>query len=461
MIKNNQHIFNRLQVLVDAAIIALSYVFAWYLRLKSGIFPNKGGVLPTEIYMAALLFIVPGYLALYYCFRLYTPRRSRSWRMELWNIARANGIGLMAIILILYFIRQGDFSRQMLLFFFCSNTILESLSRTIIRYLLQQIRKKGFNQKHIILIGGSRVSEQYLEKMQNNPQWGYHVLGILSNTLVKEEIYHGVTVLGDINRLSQILEQNQLDEVVITLGMSEYQMLEGIVDICEKAGVHTKFVPDYGNVIPTRPYIEDVQGIPVINIRRIPLDIPFNQWIKRMVDLCGAIIALLLFSPIMLVTAVLVKVTTEGPVIYKQERVGFQNQRFHIYKFRSMVVQDEELEKKEWSKEDDPRITPVGKWIRKTSIDEMPQFFNVLKGEMSLVGPRPERPQFVEKFKNEIPRYMIKHQVRPGMTGWAQVNGYRGDTSIRKRIEHDLYYIENWTLGLDLKIIIQTLLKGF
>lgn len=256
---------------------------------------------------------------------------------------------------------------------------------------------------------------------------------------------------------------------VDTVGSGKTYALKGmavvtagrIVKMCEKSGVHTKFIPDYNNVIPTKPYTEDLQGLPVINIRRVPLSDPLNKWMKRGVDIFGAIVAIILFSPVMIVTAIMIKKTSPGPLIFSQERVGLQNRPFKMYKFRSMIVQDEKKEKKGWTTKDDPRVTTVGRFIRKTSIDELPQLFNVLRGDMSLVGPRPERPQFVEKFKEEIPRYMIKHQVRPGLTGWAQVNGYRGDTSIKKRIEHDLYYIENWTLGFDFKIIFLTFFKGF
>ena len=182
---------------------------------------------------------------------------------------------------------------------------------------------------------------------------------------------------------------------------------------------------------------------------------------KRIVDVFGAIVAIILFSPLMLIATIGIKLTSRGPLIYKQERVGLHNRPFQMYKFRTMEVQKEEEEKKGWTTKNDPRVTPIGRILRKTSIDEMPQFFNVLKGDMSLIGPRPERPLWVEKFKEEIPRYMIKHQVRPGLTGWAQVNGYRGDTSIRKRIEYDLYYIENWTMGFDMKILFLTFFKGF
>ena len=216
-----------------------------------------------------------------------------------------------------------------------------------------------------------------------------------------------------------------------------------------------------GNIIPTRPYTEDLLGLPVINIRYVPLSNTFNAFVKRCMDVVGSIVCIILFSPVMLLSAILVKATSKGPLIFTQERVGLHNKPFQMYKFRTMYVQTEEEEQKGWTKKNDPRVTGVGKFLRKTSLDEFPQLFNVLKGDMSLVGPRPERPQYVEKFREEIPRYMIKHQVRPGMTGWAQVNGYRGDTSIRKRIEHDLYYIENWTLGLDVKILFLTVFKGF
>ena len=261
--------------------------------------------------------------------------------------------------------------------------------------------------------------------------------------------------------LEQILENNRLDEIAITLALREYYKLKRIVAICEKSGVHTKFVPDYNDIIPTRPYTEDLLGLPVVNIRHVPLTNSFNMICKRAMDIVGAIVAIIIFSPVMLVTAVLVKTTSKGPLIYKQERVGLHNQTFQMYKFRSMEVQSAKSEKRAWTVRDDPRVTKVGRVIRKTSIDELPQLFNILKGDMSLVGPRPERPFFVEKFREEIPRYMVKHQVRPGLTGWAQVNGYRGDTSIKKRIEYDLYYIENWTMGLDIKILFLTFFKGF
>ena len=430
---------------MDAGIIGATYFFSWYLRFKSGFFVQDVGVLPAKTYFSALFLIIPGYLLLYSIFQLYMPRRVKSYRKELMDIIRANGIGFMIFILVLYFIKQEHFSRQMLCIFFFINISLEFASRYLIRTILWKMRKQGLNQKHILMIGESQMAEQYMDRLRENPKWGYQVFAHLK----------------DEEKLERILEGNELDEVVIALRAEDYGKLERIVDVCEKAGVHTKMIPDFGNVISTRPYIEDVQGIPVIHVRRVPLNIMRNRAAKRAVDLIGATVAIILFSPVMLLTVLVVALTEEGSVIYRQERVGLHNQVFYMYKFRSMVMQDEEKEKAEWSTRNDPRITPVGKLIRRTSIDELPQLFNVLKGEMSLVGPRPERPQFVQKFRDEIPRYMVKHQVRPGITGWAQINGYRGDTSIEKRIEYDLYYIENWTMVFDMKILILTIFKGF
>lgn len=430
---------------MDAGIIGATYFFSWYLRFKSGLFVQDAGVLPAKTYFSALFLIIPGYLLLYSIFQLYMPRRVKSYRKELMDIIRANGIGFMIFILVLYFIKQEHFSRQMLCIFFFIHISLEFASRYLIRTILWKMRKQGLNQKHILMIGESQMAEQYMDRLRENPKWGYQVFAHLK----------------DEEKLERILEGNELDEVVIALRAEDYGKLERIVDVCEKAGVHTKMIPDFGNVISTRPYIEDVQGIPVIHVRRVPLNIMRNRVAKRAVDLIGATVAIILFSPVMLLTVLVVALTEEGSVIYRQERVGLHNQVFYMYKFRSMIMQDEEKEKAEWSTRNDPRITPVGKLIRRTSIDELPQLFNVLKGEMSLVGPRPERPQFVQKFRDEIPRYMVKHQVRPGMTGWAQINGYRGDTSIEKRIEYDLYYIENWTMVFDMKILILTIFKGF
>ena len=461
MIKENQKHFNRLQVAIDAFVIAVSYFMAWFLKFHLPFLSDGGGRLPFRIYMSALLLIVPGYLLLYYACSLYTPKRVQGRRLEFSNIWKANTIGMFLLLAVLYMIKLMDFSRHVIFIFYVVNICMEILSRTLIRVGLRKMRASGYNQKHILLVGYSRACEEYIDRILANPQWGYQIRRILDDNVAAGTEYKGIKVLGRIANLMVILPQNHLDEIAITLGLSEYFRLEEIVALCEKSGVHTKFIPDYNRIIPTKPYTEDILGLPVINIRYVPLTNTFNALVKRIMDIFGAIAAIVLFSPIMLFSVIMIKLTSPGPLIYKQERVGLHNRTFMMYKFRSMEVQPPEEEKKAWTVKNDPRVTNFGKFMRKTSIDELPQLFNVLKGEMSLVGPRPERPFFVEKFREEIPRYMIKHQVRPGLTGWAQVNGYRGNTSIRKRIEYDLYYIENWTIGLDVKILILTFFKGF
>lgn len=461
MIKDNQKYFNRLHVGIDSFVIIISYALAWFLRLKSGLFDVEGEYLPAGTYFFALVFIVPGYLLLYYIFNLYTSKRIQGRRVELANISKANSIGLLLFIVVLYIIDQSDFSRAMIFIFYFLNIFFEFSVRNLIRYMLRSMRKKGFNMKHILLVGYSRAAEEYIDRIKGNPQWGYIIRGILDDNVESGTIYRDIKVIGRIDNLLVILPQNRLDEIAITLSINEYSKLEHIVGLCEKSGVHTKFIPDYNNVIPTRPYTEDLMGLPVVNIRHVPLTNSLNMISKRAVDVFGSLFAILLFSPIMLLTVILIKLTSPGPLIYCQERIGLHNKMFQMYKFRSMEIQPPREEESAWTIKNDPRVTRIGKIIRKTSIDELPQLFNILKGDMSLVGPRPERPFFVEKFREEIPRYMVKHQVRPGLTGWAQVNGYRGNTSIRKRIDYDLYYIENWTMGLDFKILFLTLFKGF
>lgn len=460
MIEDNQKFLNRIHVLADACVIAVSYLLAWFIQFHFFIVEGTGK-LPFATYMSALIFVIPGYLLLYYAFNLYTTKRVQGRRLEIGNVIKANTIGLLLFLGVLYLIKEENFSRKMIALFYAINICAEVLMRNFIRMALVNIRRKGMNLKHVILVGYSRATEEYIDRIKQNPQWGYLIRGVLDDNVEAGTMYKGIKVIGRIENLMVILPQNRLDEIAITLGLNEYYKLEHIVSLCEKSGVHTKFIPDYNNIIPTKPYTEDLLGLPVINIRHVPLSNTFNMMVKRIVDIIGSIILVVLLSPLLLIISIMVKLTSPGPLIFKQERVGLHNRHFSMYKFRSMEVQKETIEKTGWTVKNDPRITGFGKFIRKTSIDEFPQLFNVLKGDMSLVGPRPERPQFVEKFREEIPRYMVKHQVRPGMTGWAQVSGYRGDTSIKRRIEYDLYYIENWTFGFDIKILILTIFKGF
>ncbi|MGO0906046.1 undecaprenyl-phosphate glucose phosphotransferase [Clostridioides difficile] len=457
MIKENQKILNRMQIILDMIAIIFSYFLAYYTRfhILDGI--NSIGL---KGYILTALFSVPMYFILYHVVNLYNTKRTINVYKECRHIVNANIFGALILILILFILKLINYSRLVLLLFIFYNITLTSLIRIIKRFLLKKYRTKGFNQKHCLIIGTTSMANELTDKINKNKQWGYNIVGYLSEEKEADNIVEKNDILGNLDNLEYVLKNTYLDMVFITLAPKDFVRLEYIIKQCEKAGVKTNMVPYYYNYIPSKPYIDDLDGIPIIDTRHVPLDNYFNSACKRLFDILFSVFAILLTSPIMLVTIILIKLTSPGPIIYKQTRVGLNRKNFDMYKFRSMRVQEENVEKTQWTTKNDPRKTKWGSIIRKTSIDELPQFFNVLKGDMSIVGPRPERPFFVEKFKDEIPRYMIKHQVRPGITGWAQVNGYRGDTSIEKRIEHDLYYIENWTFLFDIKIIFLTLFKG-
>lgn len=465
MIRENQRLLNLMHVIIDGIIIAVSFLLSYELRFDDTwspliqheiIKPPVGYYLSPESYRNMLIFLIPCFLIIYRFCGLYDPKRTNSRRYELFCLIKANVFGIIYGTAILYFLKQTDYARLFLAIFILLNLTMDYIFRLTVMQILKQMRKSGKNLKHILLVGYSRTAEGYIDRLRAHPEWGYYVHGILDDIRKPGESYRHVEIIGDIKQLEAMLATNEYDEIAITLSIQEFSKLENIVAVCEKSGVHTKFIPDYNHIIPTKPYTEDLDGIPVIHVRHVPLSSSFNNILKRCVDLFGATVALILFSIPMMILSLIIKITSPGPLIFKQTRIGLHNREFQMYKFRSMKVQEASTEKKAWTTANDPRVTTIGKFMRKTNMDELPQIFNVLRGDMSLVGPRPERPYFVKKFKEVIPRYMIKHQVRPGMTGWAQVNGYRGDTSITRRIECDLYYVENWTLFLDFKILFLT-----
>jgi Undecaprenyl-phosphate glucose phosphotransferase len=330
-----------------------------------------------------------------------------------------------------------------------------------VRSLLFRIRSNGHNLKYLLIIGAGGLARKTIRAVRENKTLGYKIVGILDDNILEGKSVEGIPIIGTIPDLESKIAEHQVDEIIITLPLKEYDKLKYVIKICEKSGVRTQIIPDYFRYIPSRPLMDEIDGLPLINIRYVPLDSIINSAVKRVFDIIMSLIGILLCLPVFLVVCIGIKLDSPGPILFKQERVGLNRRLFAMYKFRSMRVQAESQSDTKWTTKDDSRKTKFGSFLRKTSLDELPQLFNVLKGDMSLVGPRPERPFFVEQFKEKIPKYMIKHQVRPGITGWAQVNGWRGDTSIRKRIEYDLYYIENWTFLLDLKIIFLTVFKGF
>ncbi|ETA80688.1 undecaprenyl-phosphate glucose phosphotransferase [Youngiibacter fragilis] len=458
MIKKNQKILNMLQFVLDMAAILISIAASWYLRFHSGIVPIWfPGILSFWDYFNPVVMFLPFFALSLYLFKLYDPQRKNTFSEEVYAIVKANSTGIFMFVLFLFLSKQMHYSRVMLAIHVVLVNLLMITERGLIRLMLRRMRAKGYNLKHIILVGDSDASRRIITSMAANRHWGYNIIGVISTGIVDADF--PARHLGILSDLEEVITRENADEVFITLELNEYKVVDKIIRVCEKAGVKTYIVPDYYRYLPARPFVEDVDGLPIINIRYIPLDNPLYAFVKRLLDILISGLGLLAISPVLLIVAILVRLDSPGHVIFVQERVGLNRKPFNMYKFRSMRLQTDEEEHDKWTTKDDPRKTKVGNFIRKTSIDELPQLFNVLKGDMSLVGPRPERPYFVEKFKEEVPRYMIKHQVRPGITGWAQVQGWRGDTSIVRRIECDIYYIENWSLVFDARIFLMTFFK--
>ncbi len=458
MVKENQKSLVRLKIVIDGLMLFASFLIAYYLRFYTDIISE--GIIVFSLWESILPIIVslPIYLIIYQGLDLYnTKRHFGVFEMSI-RVIRSNVFGMLVIVLALYLLKVIDFSRWTLALFFVINCILTSTSRVIFQSVWFHRAYDEKNAKRCLIIGYNDISKQMADKLGVRKEWGYQVIGYLDEMASVDNEKH---ILGTIDTLERHLISHSIDVVIITLNDADYMKLGEIISICEKAGVKTQIVPYYYKYIPNKPYMDDLDGIPIIDTRHVPLDNFIKRALKRGFDVIFSIIALTLASPVMILSAILVKSTSKGPVFYKQERVGLNRKPFMMLKFRSMVVQTKEEEQDKWTTQNDPRKTKWGSFMRKSSIDELPQFINVLKGDMSVVGPRPERPFFVEQFKDEIPKYMIKHQVRPGITGWAQVNGWRGDTSIHKRIECDLYYIENWKFSFDIKIVLLTVFKGF
>ena len=449
MIKRNQRLLNRLNALSDAGIVLLSYLFASWLWLdvisKDGHNVAHVAGIRSHVLIAALIYAF-WTVFLLWAFRLYHTRRTLDAENYFGRVLAGNGIALLTAASALYVFRLEDFSRGVLgIYFLCSSTVLLA-KRAAVRSLLRYARSRGYNLKHMLVIGGGTLAQRYIQSVEKRPWLGIHVDGC-----IRPEN-------GMLTQLEKRIHGAGIDEVILALEPDELDVTRDVIRICEKCGTKVSVIPFYNDVIPTRPTIDTVGKLKLIQLRTTPLDDPLNAFAKRAFDASVSFLLLVLLSPLLLGLAIAIKLSSPGPVFFKQERIGLNKKKFVMYKFRSMRVND--TQDTAWSSQTDDRRTRVGALMRKTSLDELPQLLNALKGDMSLVGPRPEIPYYVEQFRETVPLYMVKYQVRPGMTGWAQVNGYRGDTSIPARVEHDLWYIENWSFGLDLKILLMTAFGG-
>lgn len=452
MIKENQNLLNKVNAISDIVILFISMTLAYLIRFY--IFSPDTDYIRLITYIEFSVFIIPINLIVFNLFDLYHSFRTTSFIKECNQIIKSNTVLIAILLSLLFTLKLVHISRLVIVIFYFVNIMLVIAKRFFLRRILSKMRTNGMNLKHVIIVGAGEVANEYLNVIKNNKNFGYNYSGYVANN----SNFEGEK-LGEYSNLYTVLDKHKPDEVVCALDISDAKYIERIVSDCEKSGTKISIIPFCYKYIPSQPYIDQIGNIPLINLRRIPLDNLGNAFIKRTIDIVGSFILIICTSLIMLFTAITIKLTSVGPVIFKQKRVGLNKNLFTMYKFRSMRVNSQE--KTGWSTNNDPRKTMFGSFIRKFSIDELPQFFNVLKGDMSLVGPRPELPHFVENFKDEIPLYMVKHQVKPGITGWAQVNGYRGDTSIKKRIEFDIYYIENWNILMDISILFKTAFKGF
>lgn len=453
MIRENQRLFNLMNVFIDILIMFVSVLI-----VTSPIFSNFIHVSFKYDFLNLLIlyiFLIPSYVLLYYVFDLYAPQRTnRSIFSESSRILRViiSEFLFMSMILMLNIIHIDPYFIVLILIV---DFIIASLERALLRWILRKFRQEGFNIKYVLIIGAGEVGEKLAETITTNTYLGYKIMGFLDDNV--EGSLKNVKIIGKISDIESILSNNIVDRVIVSISPRHYDLLKNIIASCEKMGVRADIVPDYYQYVSSNFTVELIDDIPLISIRNLPLDITYNRLFKRVFDVVFVIIVSIIISPLLIVVALAVKLTSPGNIIYKQERVGENGKVFMIYKFRSMRSENEYIDDQKWTQKDDPRVTSVGKFIRKTSIDELPQFYNILKGDMSLIGPRPERPYFVRKFRESVPKYMIKHHVRPGMAGWAQINGYRGNTSIVKRIEYDIFYVENWSVWLDIKIFIKTI----
>jgi len=453
MIKRNQGIINLINMISDGILLIIAYYISLYLR-----FVVLDGTVSIALwsYPYSAITIIYGIVMvmIYRGIRMYGSYRFKAIGSENLTIILVNGMGVVALMAIMYIFRLEDFSRYVFLFYWLISSLLIITKRFVVRKILHHYRKLGYNQKHIIIVGNGHHAFQYIKDIENNPQLGITIDGYVS----KYEKEGLGKCLGSYEELEQILRHNDIDELIVALEPHEIRFMKHVISCADKEGVRISLIPFFNDYFPTHVRMERVGKSKLIDMRATPLDNIMAAMIKRTMDIIGSIIRILIFSPVMIIAAIGVKMSSPGPVLFKQDRIGLNKKPFKMLKFRSMRVN--EKEKTGWSKESDPRKTHFGSIIRKFSIDELPQLFNVLKGDMSLVGPRPEVPHYVRQFKEDVPLYLVRQQIRPGMTGWAQVNGLRGDTSIEDRVKYDIWYIENWSLWLDIKILFKTAFGG-
>lgn len=445
---------------MDACVIGGVWIASYWLRFYLPIIQVSKGLPAFHTYAALTPLVMILWSLIFSSMKVYQSHRMLRRTHEVHLLLRSHFVAMLIFISLTYLFSEYKYSRAVMIYFGVLSGGLIIGFRLILRNALRSFRRKGFNLRHLLLVGEGAPIETLIHRIEKFPELGFRVLGILVHESSKTQSILGKPVLGTFSAVGQILRETKADQLLIALPRNQYGELDRLLDGLKDETVDIQLIPDIHEYITLGCEIEDFDGLPIVNLN----DSPLNGWggiAKRMTDVVLSGVALILLSPVLLFLTVLVKLTSEGPVFYAQERMGLDGKTFRMLKFRSMRVDAEAKTGAVWAQKADDRKTPIGSILRATSLDELPQLWNVLRGDMSLVGPRPERPVFVHQFRKDIPHYMLRHKVKAGITGWAQVNGWRGNTSLDRRIECDLYYIRNWSYGLDWKILVLTLWKGF
>lgn len=442
-------------LLTDSAASLLAFYIAYLLRLMM-VGPKIG---PFGDYLVLALIQLVNTLLVFFAYKFYHRRHAAILLDEVYRMFGAVSVATLLTIAFLGFALRGlEYQRLMIVFAWAGALVLIPFGRWIHSRIQRWMQRRGKGTERVLIVGTGEVGRMILQKIQHTPGLGYEVVGFVDVNHTQSRVL-GLPVFGTVDDLPRVIEQQGIAEVIIALPEASHQELVGIVALCEREKVSIRVFPDVFQIMASEVTISDLAGLPLLTIR----DVALRGWkltLKRIVDIVFSSLFLFFMSPLMMLVALAIKLDSRGPVFFVQERMGLDARPFKLLKFRSMR-QDAEANGPGWTKKDDPRRTRVGAFIRKTSIDEMPQFINVLMGDMSVVGPRPEQPAYVEQFRQSIPRYMERHREKAGITGWAQVNGLRGDTSIAERTKYDLWYIENWSLWLDFRIILRTIFKIF
>ncbi len=458
MLKAHSRLFEHLTLGGDLILIAGSWLLAYYIRFSLGPVPVYRGIPPLGPYLVLLAPILAVWAVAFKTLGLYRPRRLGSRLEEMWDVAKASTAGVLVLVTLTFFARSFEFSRVVIAYFWVISILAVSSARAVFREALRVARRHGYNLRYALVVGGGELARVVIERLRWRPDVGIQVLGVVGDAKNGAEL--GAQRLGGYGDLRAILDRGGVDHVILALPHEDYARIGMILEEIGDEPVTIHFVPDLLRFASLRGGMEEFEGLPFIHLRESPL-YGWNLVLKRGFDLVFGSLALLLAVPVMLLIILATRLTSGRPVLYRQERMGLDGRRFWMLKFRTMKPDAEAKTGPVWAAPGDPRRTRLGAFLRSSNLDELPQLFNVLKGEMSLVGPRPERHVFVEQFRRRIPRYMLRHKVRSGMTGWAQVNGWRGNTSLETRIEYDLYYIERWSLAFDLWILWLTFRNGF